>query len=250
MIERTDHGHVAVLTLRHGPVNALDLELLLEITETFQNLADDPAKAVVLTGNERAFSAGVDLRRFLDGGDDYAKAFLPALSAAFMAVFGFPRPVVAAVNGHAIAGGAVLAFCADHRVMSAGRIGTVELLVGVVFPRAPLDIVVHTVGDQVARQLVFGAETYAPQRALELGLVDELAEPDAVLTRAVEHATALAERYPTDTFGLTKLQLRRPTLERIANYEVDEDPTALRLWTERARDGWMADFLARATGKK
>ncbi len=63
MIERTDDGHVAVLTLRHGPVNAMDLDLLRGITESFGDLADDPARAVVLTGNERAFSAGVDLRR-------------------------------------------------------------------------------------------------------------------------------------------------------------------------------------------
>lgn len=251
MIERTDDGHVAVLTLRHGPVNAMDLELLRKVTETFQDLADDPARAVVITGNERAFSAGVDLSRILDGGEAYGKEFLPALSEALMAVFTFPRPVVAAVNGHAIAGGAVLACCADRRVMAAGkgRIGTPELLVGVAFPRAPLDIVVHTVGEQVARELVFGAETLPPERALELGLVDELAEPDALLARAVSYAAGLAERIPADAYAHTKMQLRRSTVERIVNYGGDEDQEALAVWTERTRDGWMADYLARATQK-
>lgn len=251
MIERTDDGPVAVLTMRHGPVNAMDLNLLRGITETFQNLADDPARAVVITGNERAFSAGVDLRSFLDGGEAYAKEFLPSLSEALVAVFTYPRPVVAAVNGHAIAGGAVLACCADHRVMAKGRgrIGTPELLVGVAFPRAPLDIVSYTVGDQVARELVFGAQTLPPERALELGLVDELAEPDELLARATATAADLAARIPGDAYAHSKRQLRRHTVERIVNYEIDEDPKALSVWVERTRDGWMADYLARATNK-
>jgi enoyl-CoA hydratase len=255
MIERTDHGPVAVLTLRHGPVNAMDLELLRGITETFGNLAaeeHDRARAVVITGNERAFSAGVDLSRILDGGEAYGKEFLPALTEALMAVFTFPRPVVAAVNGHAIAGGAVLAACADRRIMATGkgRIGTPELLVGVAFPRAPLDIVVYTVGEQVARELVFGAETLPPERALELGLVDELAEPGTLLTEAVAQAAGLAERIPADAFAHSKMQLRRSCVERIVNYEIDEDPKAGQIWLERTRDGWMADYLARATRKK
>jgi enoyl-CoA hydratase len=252
MIERTDDDGVAILTLAHGPVNAMDLELLNGITETFLGLADDPAKAVVITGSGKAFSAGVDLRAFLDGGEAYAKDFLPALSEALTAVFSFPRPVVAAVNGHAIAGGAVLACAADHRVMAegGGRIGTPELLVGVAFPRAPLDIVVYTVGEQAARGLVFGGQTLPPEQALAIGLVDEVVEPPAVLDRALEVAGRLGTTIPGDAFAHTKRQLRRHVLERIVNHQVEEDATAVQVWAERVRDGWMADYLARATRKR
>src|SRR3954447_20459695 len=135
MIEVSQQGRVAVATLQHGKVNALDVELLRAITATMRDLSS--AGAIVLTGSGRAFSAGVDLRRIADGGPAYAEEFLPSLSEAFLAVFDCPRPVVAAINGHAIAGGCVFAAACDFRIMSAGTIGLTELLVGVQFPTTP-----------------------------------------------------------------------------------------------------------------
>src|SRR5439155_1274578 len=95
---------------------------------------------LVLVGTGSAFSAGVDLFRILDGGDDYVARFIPALSGAFDDLFAYRRPVVAAVNGHAIAGGCVIAACADYRLMAEGRgrIGVPEQLVGVAFPAIAL----------------------------------------------------------------------------------------------------------------
>ncbi len=136
MIEVEEHGTVHLVRLRHGKVNAMDLELLRAVRDTFAELAG--AGAVVLTGDGRAFSAGVDLRRLLHEGAGYTAEFLPALSAAVRAVFEHPRPVVAAVNGHAIAGGCVLVAACDRRLMSAGTIGVSELAVGVPFPTAAL----------------------------------------------------------------------------------------------------------------
>ncbi|HEY9416993.1 MAG TPA: enoyl-CoA hydratase/isomerase family protein [Pseudonocardia sp.] len=252
MIERKDEGPVAVLSIAHGPVNVMDLELLLAITEAFTDLADDPARAVVLTGVGRAFSAGVDLNRILAGGHDYVAEFMPALTEALMAVFTFERPVIAAVNGHAIAGGAVLALAADHRVMTNGKgaIGTPEALVGVAFPRAALDIVVYAVGEITGRKMIIGTENLPPEQALALGVVDELAEPESVVSRAVEVAAGLADKIPADTFAHTKLQLRRHIIERVVNYGQDEDARATQVWQTRATDGWMADYLARTTRKK
>lgn len=251
MIERSDSGDVAVLHLSNGPVNVMSIDLLRATTEEFTKLAADGPGAVVLTGAGRAFSAGVDLRSFLDGGPDYTREFLPALSEALHTVFTFPRPVVAAVNGHAIAGGAVLAFAADARLMATGkgRIGTPELVVGVPFPRVPLELVVHAVGPRVAHRLVFGADTLDPGQALALGLVDELTEPDALVARAVAVAGRLATAIPPDSFTITKQQLRRDTVERIERFRVDEDPRILDLWNTRAADGWTARYLEQATRK-
>src|SRR5262249_59482586 len=118
------HDQTAVVRLRHGKVNALDLELLQAISDTFRGLDAD---AVVLTGVGKAFSAGVDLKRIVEGGAKYTQAFLPALSDALLAVFDHPRPVGAAINGDAIAGGCVLAAACDARLMSAGTIGPARL---------------------------------------------------------------------------------------------------------------------------
>ena len=251
MIERTDAGAVAVLSMAHGPVNVMDTALLRAITETFAALADEQPAAVVVTGAGRAFSAGVDLRSLLNGGQDYLRDFLPALSDALHTVFTFDRPVVAAVNGHAIAGGCVLACCADLRLMAAGngRIGIPEIKVGVPFPRVPLEIMVYAVGPKATGRLAVRADTLAPADALALGLVDEVVDPDELLDHAVSAATLLATQIPADTFALTKAQLRRETVERIARYRVDEDPQVAELWARRLDDGWTANYLASVTGK-
>ena len=251
MIERTDAGAVAVLTMAHGPVNVMDTALLRHITETFNALTVEQPAAVVLTGTGRAFSAGVDLRSLVEGGAEYLREFLPALSEALHTVFTFGRPLVAAVNGHAIAGGCVLAGCADVRLMAAGkgRIGLKEFKAGVPFPRVPLEIMVHAVGAKVAGRLVTRADTLTPPDALALGVVDEVVEPAELLERAVASANEMATEIPSDTFALTKAQLRRETVDRIARYRVDEDPAVARIWAVHQSDGWIASYLASVTGK-
>ena len=104
-------------------------------------LRGSDAKAVVLTGQGKIFSAGVDLKRLSEGGADYIRKFLPVLHKLYDTVFYHPKPVVAAINGHAIAGGCVLACCADRRIMAreGGRIGVTESLVGVPFPALAFD---------------------------------------------------------------------------------------------------------------
>src|SRR5215468_4228936 len=119
-IEIDEVDGVAVVRMAHGKVNALDLELLAELTDVFLAARSSQAEAVVLTGAGRAFSAGVDLYRILDGGPDYVRAFLPALNETFLAVFALGKPTIAAINGHAIAGGAILAAACDHRIMADG----------------------------------------------------------------------------------------------------------------------------------
>ncbi|MEJ3659317.1 enoyl-CoA hydratase/isomerase family protein [Actinomycetes bacterium KLBMP 9759] len=248
MIEREDDGCVAVLRLAHGPVSAMDIELCREIDATFHALASEPVRAVVLTGTGPTFSAGVDLRRYLDGGQEYVAAFLPALSAMLRAVFEFPKPLVAAVNGHAIAGGCVLAMCADIRLAAEGpgRIGVPEIKVGVPFPRVPLEVVRYAVGDVTARKLIIGAATHRPEAATALGIVDEVVAPDELQARAVAEALALADDVPGDTFATTKAQLRRDHVERMDRF-ADEEPGVTNLWNVRAGDGWTEGYLTAVT---
>ena len=180
-------GGVAVVRLEHGKVNALDIELCQAISATFTDL---DAAAVVFTGAGRAFSAGVDLWRVVDGGDDYVTAFIPALVDAFAAVFTCELPVVAAINGHAIAGGCILAAACDYRIMAAGRLGIPEMLVGVPFPATALAIVEHAFGPVAARRLAFTGELLSAGEALARGLVDELAANDSDRGEAFRDVTA------------------------------------------------------------
>ncbi len=241
MLKLEDAEGVTVVRMAHGKVNALDLEMCLAITATFRELSHRPFHGVVLTGEGPAFSAGVDLWRIVDGGHDYVDAFIPALADAFTAVLTCAQPVVAAVNGHAIAGGCVLTSACDHRIMSVGRagIGVPELLVGVPFPATAYGIVEHATGAQRARQIALSGKVYPPDEALLLGLVDELADPATLLTYAISHAARLAATIPGETFRLTKKHYTRLTPAP------DYDAEVTRIWRERATDGWIADYMAR-----
>ena len=239
MIDIEHDDDVAVVRFEHGKVNALDLELLHTITATMNELSS--AGAIVLTGAGRAFSAGVDLRRIADGGVPYAEEFLPALSEAFLAVFDCPRPVVAAINGHALAGGCIIAAASDVRLMSRGTIGLTELLVGVQFPTVPLEIARYAFGPRAAR-LALTAGTYDADTALRLGLVDEVVSPDELLPAAIEQAQKLAA-YPAHVYAATKEQLHRDARRRIDDRRVADDKAATEVWTDGATLGNIKTFL-------
>ena len=239
MISVDEQDTVAVVRLEHGKVNALDVELLRAITATMHDV--ESADAVVLTGAGRAFSAGVDLRRIVDGGVEYASDFLPALSEAFLAVFDCPRPVVAAINGHAIAGGCVIAAAADYRLMSGGTIGLTELLVGVQFPTVPLEICRHAFGP-VASRLALTAELFDVDDALRIGLVDEVVAPDALESRAIARAAALGQ-LPSRVYAATKEQLHRTARRTIDERREADDAAATAVWTADATRSAISAFL-------
>ena len=144
------------MRLAHGKVSAIDLELLECVVDRLDQIEESSARAIVLAGTGSSFSAGVDLFRVLDGGPDYLNRFLPALSRALVRLFTFPRPVVAAINGHAIAGGCILASACDYRLMALGKgkIGVPELVVGVPFPMIALEILRDLVPDRRFQEVV------------------------------------------------------------------------------------------------
>jgi enoyl-CoA hydratase/carnithine racemase len=208
---------VSIVRFDHPPVNALDLDLLDDIIVTMRGL-DGP---VVLTGGGGCFSAGADLPAVVAGGAEYTDRYMTSLSAAFLAVFDHPAPVVAAINGHAIAGGCVFAMAADIRLMSAGTIGLTELAVGAMFPMSALEICRYAMGASV-NQATLGAGTVDVAAAAALGWVDEVVTADELIPRATASARELAEYAPA-AYAMTKQQLHRPARAAIdAGGETDE----------------------------
>jgi enoyl-CoA hydratase len=242
---------IAVLTMRHGKANALDIELCEALAARFHALHADASKAVVITGQGKIFSAGVDLIRVGNGGASYIRDFLPALHKLYDQVFFHPKPVVAAINGHAVAGGAVLAACADRRIMAreSGRIGVTEMLVGVPFPALALEIVRFAVPARHLPEFTLSGATYTTDAALDRGWIDEIAEPTELLEDALAVATELAELSPP-AFAQTKRQLRQAVTERMAQSGAAIDKAVTDIWTAPETLGRIRDYVARTLNKR
>jgi enoyl-CoA hydratase len=250
MIDIKTNAGIAVMTLMHGKANALDIEFCEAIAAQFVALRKSDTKAVVITGQGKIFSAGVDLKRLSDGGADYIRKFLPALHKLYDAVFNHPKPVVAAINGHAIAGGAVLAACADRRIMArdGGRIGVTELLVGVPFPALAFEIVRFAVPPRYLPEFTLSGATYASDAALQRGWIDEVTEPNDLLEDAVAVAQELVLLSPS-AFAQTKKQIRQAVTERLERSGETTDKAVTAIWTAPETLAYIRDYVARTLKK-
>ena len=249
MIETREVNDVVVVEMAHGKVNAIDKDLAQALTTTLADLAED-RRPVVLTGRGSCFSAGVDLRRLSGDGPDYVRGFMPALTEAFLAVFDYPAPLVAAINGHVLAGGYVIACGADWRVMAdgSGQVGLTELLAGLPFPTAALEVVRFAVGEPMCRDLVLTGRRFNPSLALESKLIDEIVRSDELLDIAVIQATHLAE-IPAGTYELSKLQLHRTASDAIQQTTPHFEPQVDDTWASVDTLRFVADYMDRVTGK-
>jgi enoyl-CoA hydratase len=250
MIELSRRGSIATLTMAYGKANAMDVESCDAIATQFDKLREAPERAVVLTGQGGIFSAGVNLLKLSDGGVDYVRRFLPALHRLFETVFFFPKPVIAAVNGHAIAGGCVLECCADKRIAAAGpaRIGVTELLVGVPFPPMAFEVMRFATAPQYFADGMLSGATFTPDVALTRGLVDQVVEPSELLDRALAAAETLAA-LPPATFRLTKQQLRQSVTDAMERHGARVAAVSEEIWTSAVTLDRVRDYVAKTLKK-
>lgn len=212
--------------------NAISSALMRQIIDDLRAAAGEP---VLLTGAGDAFSAGLNLKEVLSLDSTTMPAFLGLLDEMTRALFEYPGPTVALVNGHAIAGGCVLALCCDHRVAparSTGRIGLNEVALGLRFPPAVMKLVRARVPERHLGRVVLGAELFDAQTALEVGLLDELADDPSA--RAGERLAALSA-HPPDAYARAKQMLRAGSLD------VSTEETAR--FAREDLDAWTSDAL-------
>ncbi|MEZ4237528.1 MAG: enoyl-CoA hydratase/isomerase family protein [Myxococcota bacterium] len=221
--------------------NALGTRLMLQLDE---GLAAAGGAPVLLRGEGDAFSAGLDLRELVDLDRDGMQSFLMRLNGVVERLFRYPGPTVACVNGHAIAGGAILALACDHRVATAdprARIGLNEVALGLRFPPGILDIVRH----RVARieTVILGAGLHAPADAAAMGLVDEVA--DDPLAVAQQRLAALAA-HPPAAYAHAKAALRDGIGAWDAATEQQFLEQVLPTWTSGEIKAMIRGFLDRS----
>lgn len=244
MIERSIADGILTLRLAHKKASALDIELLEALLHELDTAANE-ARAVILTGTGSIFCAGVDLFRITQGGAAYVQRFMPLLARFLRTLFAFPRPIVAATNGHAMAGGCIIVLACDVRLMAAGtgRIGVTELLVGVPFPSAALETVRFALPPHKLQELVYAGRTLEPEAAHAAGFIDAVVAADELLPRAQAMAQQLAA-VPAEPYRLTKQYLRAAALARMDAGQ-DNDAAALALWADPQTHAHIRDYLAR-----
>ncbi len=228
---RNDNG-IAVLTLRYGKANAIDVDFCKALRKEFRRLAKADARTVVLTSEGKIFSAGVDLLRAAEGGRKYLRSLVIAIDEMYEEIFYFPKPLVAAVNGHAIAGGCVLAACADYRVLAKGpgRMGVTELLVGLPFPPFAFEVLRATTSPAHFPKFTASGETFDTEGALVNGFTDEAVSADRLMARALEKAKQLAAIRP-EAFAANKLHARAPARQILRNDRTGLAKKIMKVWT-------------------
>lgn len=223
-LETFDHGPIRELRLARPPVNALDTALCRTLAAAVGQAQADGAHAIVLSGGDRIFSGGLDVPHLLAHGADRAKLLESwgAFFAAAQALADSTVPVVAALTGHAPAGGCVLALCCDYRIMARSpdparpyAIGLNEVQVGLIAPEGIQRLLRRVVGAHRAERLLVAGEMVPAERAAQIGLVDELADGDQVAARALAWLQALL-KLPREPMLATRAVARADLREALA----------------------------------
>jgi enoyl-CoA hydratase/carnithine racemase len=209
MILTFEHGEVRELRLNRPPVNALTSELLSRLRKAIQQASPDGVRALILSGLPGRFSAGLDVPLLLTMDAPAVAELWRELYGTLEAIAASPVPVVAAITGHAPAGGTVLALFCDWRVMAQGdyKLGLNEVQVGIPLPPVILGGLQRLVGPRRAEYLGVSGALLSPQEALAVGLVDELVPIEEVVPRAQSWCARMVA-LPPAAMELTRRQAR------------------------------------------
>jgi len=223
-------GDIHLIRLEYGKANAIDGRLTSSLAAELDRAIENGKKAVVLTGREGFFSAGLDLRGLPEGREEMA-SFLDEFEKLNQKLLQFPLPLVVAVNGHAIAGGCILASTGDVRIGAAGsyKIGVSEVSLGIVFPASAFEIMRATLAPRFVPQVLLGGKLLGPETAVEAGILHRVVPADELLVEAEAAARELGEKPPI-AFRHSKLALRAPILERIEKTRAEARRLFLETW--------------------
>lgn len=242
-------GGVRILTLNRPPANAIDVELLGDLASAVEAAERNThVRAVVVTGNGRFLSGGLDLKAMAAGQAKAMAGFGGADGIFRLWVLG--KPTVAMVNGHAVAGGCILALACDFRVAAAGsyKIGLNETAIGLAFPTGAFEISRLALPARSARGVLLEADLYGPDEARAVGLVDDVVPAGELERVCLERARRLA-RYAPEAYAANKAAWQRAAVDRVRNEPEDVRQMIVRAWSSEEAQRAFAGRLA-AVSKK
>lgn len=249
-VSTTNDRGVAVVTLDRAHGNAINDALVDGLLRAFHDCEEDPAiGVVVLAAAGKVFCPGLDLQDLLPLDRPAMSRFLDRFEACVLNMYAFSKPVIAAVSGHAVAGGSVLALTADWRIVRRGALmGLNEVRVGVPLPFGVAQILRESVPPHREAEIALLGRNFQDEEALAVGFAHELVEPEGL-----EAAwRARAEEFLTrdlEAMRITKRYLRAPAVERIRGSARQLQAEFLDRWfsegTKRRIAAIVADLAAR-----
>ncbi len=212
---------IATVTLTHGKVNALNESTVEDLQIAFDDLAeDDDVRAIVLTGNDKFFSFGLDIPELYDYTKEGCHRFLVKFTELYTFIFHCPKPVIASIGGHAIAGGCILSMACDYRLMVEDRakIGLNEITFGASIFAGSVEMLIYCCGQRNAETVLMSGAMYPASEALRLGLIDKAVAAEDLAEDTAAVAAMFAEKDP-EAFAALKTLLRSPVVEQMQRCE-------------------------------
>lgn len=225
-------GNIATVRLTRGKVNAVNEQTAEELKACFEQMAADPeVKAVILTGTGPFFSFGLDIPEFLGYTKESFIRFVTKFAELYTLIFLCPKPVIAALNGHTIAGGCMLATACDYRLLVSGkaRISLNEINFGSSLFPGSAEMLTYCVGHRNAELIAYTGAMYTAEEAKDLGLVDRIPAEENLMSAAVEVAKEFAARYGPAFESIKKL-LRAETGDRMRAMDLRYRDEMVHIW--------------------
>ena len=223
---------IATITLNRPKVNALNDEVIDELKVAFQGVqAEGNVNAVILRGQGSFFSFGFDVPGFMAYQKDEFQNYVEKFSELIKEIFMFPKPVIAALNGHTVAGGCVLALACDYRIMISGKakIALNEMTFGSSLFSCVTEPLKYAVGSKKAEQIIYSGKMYSAQEAFNLNLVDRIASEDEFDAVVLESALDFAAK-DIHAFASIKKMLKNETLNTIMSFEMETMSEFVDVW--------------------
>lgn len=229
----------AVVMLAHGITNALSPQLVTALTACLKTVTNDSSVTgvVLSSSNDKFFSIGLDIPHLYGLNKKEFYAFYHAFNRMCISLYTLPKPTVAAVTGHAVAGGCILALCCDYRFIAEGRklMGLNEIKLGVPVPY-PADCILQHMGVGTARDIMCSGAFYLPEQLAEMGVVDEVLPLTTVLPKAIEKAQTLGA-LPQKAYTLIKRSRVEPVEQKILTQLTEKEQLFLECWfSDEARN--------------
>ena len=231
-IIQSKQSSTATLKLSIGKVNALELEAIDELETVLKKIETDPeVSSVVLTGEGSFFSYGFNIPLLLNYSKDEFTHFITRFTELYSYLFLYPKPVVAALNGHTIAGGCILALACDARIMASGkpRLSLNELTFGATFLAGATEMLCFWAENNHATKILYSGQFYSAEESKSMGLVQYVVPPELLMDKAYFEAQSLGENAP-EAFASIKSLLRTPTADLMKSYEPDSIKAFVDTW--------------------